>query len=254
MGEEIHTEHLVFYHGTSSAAGRAIINEGVRTSVFEDNGAKDLGREIRKALFDCAKLSPGQDAHLHFAFKGPGSEYSSLWVPALRDLDTADGRTAFGYGHFYATLNVGNAYRYAIGNPYRSEFLLAIAESLKVLEHEGHPLPHEIAARYPAIHDAITTPSPPVVIEVCGISRNRLLTENGDTDIDADLSLTDDLGMPGVNIPLAFRIMGVRAMEIVAIHDLSDWPIEEVDDSMWQPNAEKVAAVRFSTHDWKKRF
>jgi hypothetical protein len=91
-------------------------------------------------------------------------------------------------------------------------------------------------------------------MEVCGISRNRLLTENGDTDIDADLSLADDLGMPGVNIPLAFRIMGVRATEIVAIHDLSDWPIEEVDDSMWQPNAEKVAAVRFSTHGWKKRF
>ena len=253
VAEEFPTEDLIFYHGTSAAAGLAIIKEGTRSSVFDENGAKNLAREILSALLDCAKLSPGEESRLHFAFNGPGSEYSTLWVSALRDQDKADGRTAFGYGHFYVTLNIGNAYRYAIGNPYRSEFLLAIAMSLKVLEHEGHPLPHEIETRYPEVHKAITIASPPAVLEVRGISRDRLLTENGDTNIDAHLRLYHMDGLTSrVNMPLAFRVLSVSAAEIIAIHDLSDWPKEELQDSMWQPKPERVAEVRLSVREWRR--
>jgi hypothetical protein len=91
-------------------------------------------------------------------------------------------------------------------NPYRSEFILALAESLKVLSHIGDPLPRTVATRYPEVARAIETPSPPVVLELRGISRERLLGEKGNRDIDAVKSFNQMQAYPEINFPSAYRI------------------------------------------------
>jgi hypothetical protein len=95
----MHTDDLTFYHGTGRVAAQSILECGARDLLFEEMGAWNLGREIRRALLSNANLSPGQDSWLHFKFKGaPGREYSSLWVPALCQLDDARDESHFQYG------------------------------------------------------------------------------------------------------------------------------------------------------------
>jgi hypothetical protein len=101
------TEDLTFYHGTGAAAARAILACGSRDSLFEEIGARKLGRVIRQALLANWGLSPGEDWRLHFLVKGPGSEYSGLWVSALSQLDEPNNQSLIEYGRFFATLNIG---------------------------------------------------------------------------------------------------------------------------------------------------
>jgi len=240
------TEHLTFYHGTGDDAARAISQSGARDSLFDEIGARALGQEIRMALLTHAKVTPNEDFRLHFAFEGlPGSEYSSLWVPALRELDESRGGSHYSYGQFFATLNIANAYRYAIGNPYRSEFIRLIAECLKLLKHLGDSLPQTVASRFPHIQRAISEPSSPVVLELRGIARTRLLTAKGDDDIDGGLQCFFDMQeFEGFNAPCDFRVRNVTAGDVVAVHDLRDWPPDEVHDSSWRPDPAKVSQVR----------
>jgi hypothetical protein len=59
------TEDLIFYHGTGASAARAILASGSRDSLFEEIGARTLGREIRRALLAHWALFPGEDWRLH---------------------------------------------------------------------------------------------------------------------------------------------------------------------------------------------
>lgn len=243
------TKDLIFYHGTGRTAAQAILASGARDSLFEEMGAYALGRKILHALRAHAHLSPIDDFKLHHAFTGPGMELSSLWVPALSRLDS-NGQSYFEYGHFCATLNIANAYRYAI-NPYRSEFIQALAEALKVLDHIGGSFSQTLANDYPKIAHAIKNPSPPVVLELGGISRERLLNRRGGSNIQMELELFIDMEMdPGVNAPVDFRIRNVTSDDIVAVHDLCDWSVEEVGNPPWRPDKSKVAAARYLVQDW----
>jgi hypothetical protein len=218
---------------------------------FQEIGARELGREIRRALLDCAGLSSDEDWRLHSAFTVPGSEYSHLWVPAFRQLEYPEDASLLEYGHFFATLNIANAYRYAIANPYRPEFIQAIGESLKVLEHLDHSLPGLVTTHYPEVTRLLQNPSPPVVLELSGISRERLLSEKGGHDVEAELkSFRWMQRFSGVNVPAAFRIRDVIPADIVAAHALNDWHPDKVHDSFWRPDASKVAKARHSVHDW----
>ena len=244
-------EDHTFYHGTSIAAAHAIIASGSRDSLFEEIGAYTLGREIRHALLAHAKLSSDEDSRLINYFTGHGSEYDSLWVLALRKLDGPVSRGGYDYGRFFATLHIANAYRYTIRNPYGSKFIQALAESLKVLTHIGHPLPPMVATRFPGVHRRINNPHLPVVIELRGISRERLLTEGGSQDVVSMLQNSIDmLEYAGVRDPTAFQVRDVTVADIIAVHDLHSWPPEELDDSSWRPDATKVALVRRPLQDW----
>ena len=245
------TEDLNFYHGTGKAAARAIFEARSGVPPLEEIGAFDVGREIRQALLRHAGLSQHEDWKLHFAFKVPGQDYSSLWAPALRQLAENADRSHFAYGHFFATLNIANAFRYAIGNPYRSEFVRVLAKSLEVLTHLGDPLPSNLATRYPEVAHLIESPSPPVVLELRGIARERLRDERGGNNIDAELQ--DFYTMQefaGVNAPAAVRIRDVSPDDIVAIYDVSGWAEEEVHDAAWRPDPARVAAVRHLANAW----
>jgi hypothetical protein len=160
------TEDLNFYHGTGAIAARAILASGSRDSLFEEIGARTLGREIRRTLLAHYALSPDEDWRLHSLATGPGSESSSLWVSALRQLDepSYNNQSLVEYGHFFVTLNIGNAYRYAIGNPYRSEFIRVLAESLKVLNNVGHELPRTVAT-------LSCRPNEPAAVPICQRTR-----------------------------------------------------------------------------------
>jgi hypothetical protein len=247
----VNTENLTFFHGTGVAAAHAILTSGSRDSLFEEIGACALGREILQALMEHARLKPDEGWRLGSVFQGPGSEYSSLWGPVLRQLDQPEALSVWEFGHFFVTANIANAYRYAIGNPYRSEFIRALAESLMVLNAVGHSLPLTVADRFPRVAHAINNPSSPVVLKLRGICRERLKTERGDNNIDVDLqSILDMMVDPGVRAPAAFRVRDVSAADIVAVHDLSNWPASDVHDSAWRPEPSNVAAGRRSVQDW----
>jgi hypothetical protein len=246
-------EELLFYHGTGRAAAQSIIACGSRDTLFEEIGARTLGQQIRRALLHYAKLSDEEDWKLHSAFACPGMEYSSLWVPALRQLEHAEESSHFEYGHFYATLNIANAYRYSIGNPYRSEFIRSLAEALKVLDHLGDSLPPKVGTRFPLVADAIKNPSPPVVLELRGIVQDRLISEKGSADIRAELELYFcEMQEDGeVSAPSAFRVRDVTSKDIVAIHDLTGWSADEVHDSAWRPDPLMIASARHSVQEWQ---
>src|SRR5215217_1177278 len=96
-------EELPLYHGTGATAARAILTSGARDNLFAENGAYALGREIRRRLLEHAKLTDEEDWKLCSRFTGPGMEYCSLWMLALRQLVHSEEQSHFEYGHFYAT-------------------------------------------------------------------------------------------------------------------------------------------------------
>jgi hypothetical protein len=245
------TEHLSFYHGTGTDAAEAILKFGSRDDYLEDIGAFELGQLILSALRHHAGINERDDINLHSAFSDlPGAEYSVLWASAFKNLNGA-GRTHFEYGHFYATLNIGNAYRYAL-SPYRSEFMLAIAEGMKLLQHLGDSLPEALPDKYPKIARAIMNPSTPVVIELRQISSTRLQTDNGNSQLQDELTLFNAMQeFEGLSAPLAFRIRDVAPSDIVAIHDLSDWKREDIGDIGWRPTEAQIKEVRQSPSCWR---
>jgi hypothetical protein len=62
------TEEHTFYHGTGVAAANATLKGGARHSYFEEIGARELGRKIRRALLDCVDPHSDEDWRLHFTF------------------------------------------------------------------------------------------------------------------------------------------------------------------------------------------
>ncbi len=46
---------------------------------------------------------------------------------------------------------------------------------------------------------------------------------------------------PESNFPSAYRILDVTPADIIAVHDLHDWPNEEDRDSSWRPDPSRVA-------------
>lgn len=104
-------------------------------------------------------------------------------TPGLRPLQSVfqqeDGHL-FVYGHFFATLNIGDAYKYAVCNPFRSEFLWSISVGLKFLARcDAAPTVRELEGRYPEIMELINWPPAPVVVELKGIEKSRLSNEDG---------------------------------------------------------------------------
>ena len=243
------TEHLTFYHGTGAAAANTILNCGARNSLFEDIGARELGQEIRRALLDCTGFASNEDWRFH-SLSGPGIETSGLWVLVLQQLEHPEDSSLIEYGHFFATLNIANAYRYS-RNPYRSEFILALAESLKFLDHLGHSLPQSVATRFPEVARLIDFPSSPVVLELSGICSERLSSERGGDEIEATLEEFQLMQQfQGVNAPASLRIRAVSSADVVAVHDLSGWNLEEIHDGLWRPDPSRVSEVRHSVRDW----
>jgi hypothetical protein len=124
-------ENLTFYHGTGAYFAERILRYGSDDDFLVSIGAFDVRRRILKALREVSNLDASSDWQLLTHFSCPGSDYSGLWYPALKHLETGD-KLNYEYGAVFVTLNLSNAYRYAL-NPQRSEFCRAVSESLKVL-------------------------------------------------------------------------------------------------------------------------
>ena len=239
------TEELSFYHGTSATAARAILKDGARDALGEI-GARDLGIEIWQAL-----LKSGDGASFNALFGQVGID-EQLCVAALRQIVNPEAISRYEYRHFYATLNQAHGYRYAIGNPYRSELLRALAEGLMVLSRLGDPLPKTFSSRYPGVERALCDTSGPVALELKGIRYKRLVADNGSSRKSVD----DELGMwnqmksgSGKSYRLAFRIKKVRPSDIVAVHDLRDWR-GNVPLAPWLIPESFITKARMSPESW----
>jgi hypothetical protein len=126
-----------------------------------------------------------------------------------------------------------------------------VIAGLGVSSKPGTRLPRSVATSYPEVARLLENPSPPVVLELRGIGRQRLSNERGSPDIDFEIEEFRVMQEHrGVNSPTAFRIRDVTAADVVAIHDLSEWPSEEIHDSFWRPEPAKVNEVRRSVNEW----
>jgi hypothetical protein len=133
---------------------------------------------------------------------------------------------------------------------------LVISAGLKLLARIGNAsTANELESHYPAVLQLINNPPPPVVIELTGIDELRLANETGSREvmrpIERYLELADD---PSVYIPATFRIEKVKPSDVVAVHDLSDWSADELSDSMWRPDPDRVDASRMSPERWLAKF
>lgn len=245
------THGRTFYHGTGVAAAKRILTSQGKSPWLEAIGARSLGREIRDALFDVTAIPPYQYWRFMFTSECRGVECRSPWVQALLRNDAIIDVHDYNYDHFCVTLAQAIAYRYTMGNPYRSEFIHAIGDGLRVLDAFGCSLRQTVQNRYPEVHQALTDPSPPVVLEMRGFGRDRLLTGEDSDKIDPILNDYDLYGDdPTVSAPFELRAKDVAAADVIAVHDLRDWPSGEDRAPPWKPEPARVALSRKLSRDW----
>jgi hypothetical protein len=243
------TELLRFYHGTGADAAAEIISDGSR-NVVEQMGYRALASGIWIALLDrfgTAQEVARQNWRHADLLRGPG-------LTPLRSAHALEEGHLFIYGPFYATLNIGWAYRYAVRNPFRSELLHAIADGLRFLERSGATgQKQELERRYSTISELVNRPSPPVVLELGGIQESRLSNQNGSAQVAPRIEQYLKHVEARLDDPASFRIDEVVPGDVIAVHDLRDWSPNEILDPPWQPDPGRVEAARKNVQEWLKR-
>jgi hypothetical protein len=129
-----------------------------------------------------------------------------------------------------------------------------VSEGIRVLTHVEDELIDLLPEKYPELMRALNLKGRPVVLEIKGISEDRIFNENGAGDVARQISLFHELkGTSGVKYPAAFRIEGLCSADIFAIHDIENLTGADWENSWWQPSEEIINANRASTTDWLKR-
>lgn len=243
---QIATQDLRFFHGTSTAAAASILSHGARNAL-DEMGWRAMASEVWTAL-----LCVGNESEIFLKLLAYEDLLNSPGLTALRSAHQREDGHLFVYGQFFGTLNLGHAYRYAVRNPFRSEFLHSISVGLTLLERCGAaPQANEIGRRHALVSELINKPSPPVVLELAGIAESRLSNENGSKpvapQIELYLSLADQ---PGVDAPASFRVSDVTPSDVAAVHDLRGWSPDDIESPPWQPDRDRVAAARKNPKRW----
>jgi hypothetical protein len=242
----VNTRDLHFYHGTSAAAAVRILSIGAR-NVIDEMGWRSLASDIYSALLslglDEVRRHLLQDKDL---LEGPG-------LSPLRSAAAREEGHRFIYGPFFVTPHIGDAYRYAVRNPVRSELLRAIDIGLKLLTRYGaDQRALELVRRYPEVMELINNPPPPVVLELAGIDEVRLSTETGDRSVRRDIERYLALSrLPGA--VASFRVDDVIPSDVITIHDLSDWSAAEIRPHPWRRDDDRVRAACRDPQEWLAR-
>jgi len=248
------TEHFTFYHGTSAVSAERIIVEGIKVEYLTSLGAVSYAKnfaslilahlrldghstwEIDKALCDSAVIS-SIDAGSY-----------DLWLKSLPYILGAKSKAYFDYGSFFVTGSRAVAYRYAVGNRYRSEFIRSLAGGIEVAKginpSETKRILAQLEREEKELFAAIQSPSYPVVLEINGLNIEEFEAENVDENIDCSLILMSGLLDGNVDPQISFRLKKIHAENIIAIHDLKEWDINTA------PCDDTVQAVRCSRDQW----
>src|SRR5579872_7290531 len=170
---QINPRDLPFFHGTGAIAAASILTEGARNPL-DQMGWRSLASHLWSAL-----LKLGTEEELNRCFLDYTDLHYSPGLMALRSAHECEEGHSFVYGHFFATLNIAHAYRYAL-SPHRSEFLSAISVGVRILERRGAAsTAQKLGNEYPDIFKLISKPPPPVVLELTNVDDARLTNENG---------------------------------------------------------------------------
>jgi hypothetical protein len=107
----------------------------------------------------------------------------------------------------------------------------------------------ELEDRYPDILNLINNPMPPVVLELSGIEETRLSNEDGSKPVKERIEQYRAAASNLRRMP-SFRIDNVTPADVIAVHDLRDWSLEDISPPPWTPDQDRVAAARRTPRDW----
>jgi hypothetical protein len=234
------TKNVRFYHGTDSKSALSIISSGYK-DVLADLGADKFAAELWTRLVELRSE--------HVLTRILGSSGANV-VAALRSLSSG----LFCYADCCATPNPAVAYGHTLANRFRSERLLVISEAMDELRYVSHADAERIASNYPSVIRRINEqPGHPVVIELHGIEAHRLRTKRGSPDIDDSMNsffeAEYDYERPYGG---SFRIADVTPTDIVAVHDLSGWTVDDLPSPLYLTSS-RMAPVRSTVRDWLSR-
>jgi hypothetical protein len=199
------TTGLSFFHGTSAEFARGIANGETNEQLLADLGAFELGKEIARDIRATAGIGKND------------------WLPSARfpDADEEDlglvgaallSERQFEYGGFFASLNYEVAKRYA---HHGSEYLRAIKAGLRILKRAAEELSTD---RFPVLKNVLLSRHEPAVVEVSGISIDRLRATQECPSIEHTIiSYEKSKNDPSVWMPAAVKIIGVRQTDIRTI-------------------------------------
>src|ERR1700722_10922482 len=225
------TSALSFFHGTSSRAAASLLRDGAR-NVFDDLDAWKAAEAVWKAILTRAGTF-GRAANL---FHDAGSAYSGSAPIALENAANRTRHGLMAHGPFYSTLNFSNACAYASRSNSGSELLLMISEGLKVLDHLGDAAAGIVRSQHPSLIEMLSQEKQPVVVEIGGISEERILREDGNPEIWSQIQFYREFSTdPSMNIPAAFRILSVVPDDVVAIYDVH-WNASDIGSPLWRPD------------------
>ena len=144
------TERFTFYHGTSRTSALAILDKGIRDDYMRTIGATDVACEITRLVIEYMGMNDKSENEIKESFRksfileGRNEAARDLWIKSLPYCLGMNSDTMFDYGAFFVTASIEKAYRYAIGNPYRSEFLRAIVGGVDICMSLESPLAERV--------------------------------------------------------------------------------------------------------------
>ena len=219
----MHTEGLIFYHGTTSSAARKIICGEQKDPSFESK----LGIAARAVITRIEKAPVSYFQVFHDA----GCKFHTTAPIALKNLAEGNLDSLYSYGPFFGTIDPRSAYKYALRGG--SEALQCLRDGIRVTDWLGVSVYCELREICPDIiqimDDMISDSA--VVISLGGVGIGRLARENGGIFTAEWLLLMAKLiADSGYSQPATVRISGVSSSDILAVHDLRGH--KPIDDPM----------------------
>lgn len=247
------TEQITFYHGTGDGSAAKIISDGIKTDYLQSIGAVEVAREVANYILDDLKVSGisaweverALSARLHA--EAVDAAERDLWVRSLPYITGSGSEGRFGYGAFFITSSIERAYRYALCNPYRSEFMQSVAGGCAISRHlsaDLHRKLDDLRGKYPECFSVMEAPPMPVVLEISGVHTQDLQTEEGTSSIEVDLELIKLFSDFGEDPQVSLRLTRLERSNIIAVHDLKYW------DADRRPNIASVAGVKVDAQAW----
>ena len=238
----INVDELVFFHGTGAYQAQRLVCEGSK-DLLAEVGAYEVAQQVCDEL---SRVFCVRDPDVHSLVKAAGDVEVS---PFLTWVLHKDRTNLFRYGEFFVTLNFAVACRYALRTK-RSEFLSSLAVGLEILSKHGSDLPARIRSGFPEVDRLLAEPSSPVVIEITGLSIDRLRPESGPRSVSEIVERHFSMLCSGATVNTSFGVRDMCGADVVAVYEMAEWMANGARSRSWRPDPVRLASARVPIEDW----